>query len=124
MAWLKRSRKTGWIDIAPTLPGYVSGTLQLKRAGDLVWLNAYQLVVADQGTAWANLGNVIPAGYRISAAGFVYLAVTPWVSNRATGPVRISAGGNLLVYGMSGQKPLDGLVSWPTDDMMPAGGGA
>lgn len=124
MGWLKRPRKTGWIDISSALPGFVSGTLHLKRTGDTVWLNAYQLVVADQGTAWANLGNVIPAGYRISAAGFVYLAVTSWVSNRASGPVRISAGGNLLIYGMGGQKPLDGLVSWPTDDLMPTGGGA
>lgn len=124
MGWLKRARKTAWIDITPTLPGYVSGTLELRRVGDTVWLNSYQLAVEDQGTAWANLGNAIPAGYRITASGFVYLAITPWVSNRASGPVRISSGGNLLVYGMGGQKPLDGLVSWPTDDLMPTGGGA
>lgn len=123
MGWtMRKPRATGWVDIAAALPGYVSGSLQLKRTGDTVWLNAYQLVVADQGTGWVNLGTAIPVGYRVSAAGFVYLAITAWVSTRAAGPVRISAGGNLLIYGMGGQKPLDGMVSWPTDEPMPTGG--
>lgn len=111
---------SGWRDISATLPGYISGRAWLKRRGSTVWLDCYQLVVADQGTGWANLGNAIPSGFRMDTPGFTYLAVTAWINTRAPGPVRTSSGGGLLVYGMSGKKPLDATVCWPTEEPIPS----
>lgn len=136
MPWIrKRQQDTDWRDITSQVPVPVtSGRLLLARFGSTAWLEFEALLVADPPSgsfhSWGS--GTIPQGFRPSK--FHYRPLAPQfglntlnyvtLTAHASGPVRIAANGGLIVYGAKrgdngNLLPIQGLVSWPTLEVLP-----
>ena len=91
----------------------VSGALHLIRTGTTCWLDFRDLVCTDPAGSWHSWSGLLPAGFR-PPRSYVYMPLTTQLNSNATGPVRLDAAGGVVVYGITGQKRMTGLVSWPT----------
>lgn len=120
MPWLKRNVRTdtGWIDITGLLPGVSSGSLWARREGKRVWLDFQNLVIASTelgGTSFSQWDSVLPNGW--GPTRLAYLSLTRPASSDSAGPVRISPGGQIVVYAHTAR--IVGLISYLTDQPMP-----
>lgn len=135
MAWIKKTRDTGWRDITSLMPVEIaSGRLLIRREGTTVWLEFEALLVSESPSgsfhSWAS--GTIPQGFRTSRFSFVPLAPQISVNTlnyvtstaHALGPVRVAANGGLVVYNAKRSSgdlvPIQGLVSWPTSEPFPS----
>ncbi|MFE7605786.1 hypothetical protein ACFU1Q_11550 [Brachybacterium paraconglomeratum] len=106
---------SGERDITSLLPAgtVVSGALHLLRTGTTCWLDFRDLTCADPTTSWHSWPGLLPNGFR-PPRSFVYMPLPVQASVNTPGPVRLDVSGGIVVYGITGQKRMTGLVSWPT----------
>ncbi|MGP5715675.1 hypothetical protein ACTXO9_07265 [Brachybacterium tyrofermentans] len=110
---------SGERDVTSLLPGVVSGALYVQRVGSTVWLDFRDLVCTDPENSWHSWSNVLPPGLRPNRS-WEYLPLTGQSTTYTVGPVRVGAAGDLVVYGVTGQKIMRGLISFPTPDAPPS----
>lgn len=110
--------KSGERDITGLIPDVVSGALHIQRVGSTVWIDFRDLVCADPTSAWHEWKGLLPTGFR-PVRSWKYLPLAARTSAFTVGPARVSAGGDLLVYDVAGQKIMRGLISFPTPDPAP-----
>lgn len=118
MAWTRKPRDTGDLDITASLSGITSGKVFLTRIGNQVWMNLQDVVITAPLT-FVQWNGVIPAGYRPPTA-LIDLPLQGRGSADTAGPVRVSGSGHVVVYRPAGT--VRGLVSWFTREAMPTGG--
>lgn len=120
MPWLKRNVRTdtGWVDVTSLLPGVSSGRLWARREGKRVWLDFQNLVVVSTelgGASFSQWESILPAGW--CPVRLAYLPLTKPATSDASGPIRVSPGGQIVVYGHTAR--IVGLVCYLTDQPMP-----
>lgn len=95
MAWIKKTRDTGWRDITAGVPDRVSGRLLYKRTDLELVVALDELVLSVDGSvAFERLPSGLRPLYRIRGDWFPSLAATPG------GSLNISGGGYFNVYGV------------------------
>ena len=112
---------TGWRDVTSLIPvEVVSGKLLLARRDTTVWLSFDELQLVDDGSSVQTWHNFLPAGYHQDTPDFYHMPLPARTSAYAAGPVRVSRYGQLVIYGLSGQKIMSGTVSFPVPGSWPA----
>lgn len=116
MPWIKKPHSTSWIEL-PLLNGW-TGQVLVRRTGMTVWAR----VVGLNGAAkTSDLACEIPVGFRDvgpdGARGELHTATTTPVIRRYW-----VGGASFRVITGTGDAPLWGTVSWPTDNPIPTGG--
>lgn len=122
MPWTRKRRATTPLDITSTIPTATAGNLLIWRDGNTVWMHFKNLVVSDVERPDMINYNVIPVGFR--PLDSFELPLGPRVfgsTNEVNGSARIY-GTTLVLYRVPAGGFVRGLVSFPTNDPMPAGG--
>lgn len=95
MAWIKKTRDTGWRDVTAWVPDRVSGRLLIRRTEREMIVALDELVLSVDGSVAINR---LPSGlrplYRIRGAWFPSVEATPG------GSLNISGGGYFNIYGV------------------------
>lgn len=119
MAWIKKTRDTGWRDITAWVPTRVSGRLLLKRTDLELAVALDELVLSVGGTVSVNR---FPSGLRP-----LFRVRGTWFPSVDTGPggsVNISGGGYCNVYDVVAGQAMSGLTfayfdpsyAWPSPE--------
>lgn len=106
---------SGDIDITANLTGITSGNVFLTRIGWQVWLDFQDVALSGAGN-FVQWDGAIPDGLR--PPRMIDLPMQGRGSADTAGPVRISSGGQLIVYRPAGT--VRGLVAWFTREAPPA----
>lgn len=106
---------SGDLDITSSLTGIESGSAILTRIGQQVWLDFQDVKITAPGN-FVQWDGAIPDGLR--PPRMIDLPMQGRGSGDTAGPVRVSSGGQLIVYRPAGT--VRGIVTWFTRQAPPA----